>query len=61
LKTSAGAGRLVGLVVEADAEAGAGLHQHLVAVMDQLAHARWHEPHPVFVGFDFLGNADQHS
>src|SRR5262249_39181238 len=54
------AGRPVGVVVEADALAGAGLHEHLVAVVDELAHSRRHEAHAVFVGFDFLGYADQH-
>ena len=36
------------------------LDQHLMAVMDQLAHAAGHEPDAVFVGLDLLRNADQH-
>ena len=53
-------GGAIGLVVEADAEPGAALDQHLVAVMDQLMHARRHQPDPVLVRLDLPGNADQH-
>ncbi len=55
------AGPLIGLIVEADAGAGAALDQHLMAVMDDFAHAAGHQPDAIFVRLHFLGNADQHA
>ena len=52
--------RSIGCVVEADAGAGAGLDDHLMAVMDELAHAAGHEPDAVFVRLHLLRDADQH-
>ncbi len=52
--------RLVGRVVEADAGAGASLDHHLVAVMDEFAHAAGHQADAVLVRLDLLGDADQH-
>ena len=56
----AGTGDAVGLVVDADAGAGAGLHRHLMPVHDQFAHAGGHQAHPILVRLDLLGHADQH-
>ncbi len=50
----------VDLVADADAIAGVGLDQHLVAVLDRLAHARRRHADAVFVVLDFLGYAYQH-
>jgi hypothetical protein len=47
-------------VVEADACAGAGLHQDLMAGIGQLAYAGRHQADPVFVNLDFLRYADLH-
>ena len=57
----AGTGGAVGLVVDADARTGTGLDRHLMAVQDQLAHARGDQAHPVLVRLDLLGHADQHA
>ena len=55
-----GADGAIGVVVEADAQPRAGFDQHLVTMVDDLAHAGRHETDPVFVSFDFLRHADQH-
>jgi hypothetical protein len=54
------AGGFIGLVVEADAHSGAGLDQHLMAIMDEFAHAARHQSDPVLVRFDFLRYSNQH-
>ena len=54
------AGRLIVRVLEADAGASTGLHQHLMPRVDQLAHAGGHEPDPVLVDLDLFRNADFH-
>ena len=41
--------------------AGARLHDHLVTVLGQLAHAGRRERHPVLVGLDLRRNSDLHS
>ena len=53
-------GPLIGLVVEADAGAGARLDQHLMPVMHRLAHAARHQPDTVLLRLHFLGHADPH-
>ena len=53
--------RLVQLVAQPDAGASAALHQQLVAMCGQLAHAGGCEAHAVFMVFDFLGYADSHA
>ncbi len=50
----------VHLVAETDAGTGVGLDDHLVTVVDEFTHAAGRETDAVFVGFDFLGYADQH-
>ena len=50
----------VAVVVAADAGAGAGLHQHVVAVVHGLAHRRRRHADAVLVILDFLGDADSH-
>ncbi len=54
------AGLLIGRIVEANAETRALLDHDLMAVMDKLAHAAGDEPDAIFVGLNFLRNADQH-
>ena len=51
------AGGRVFVVARADAGAGAGLHQHAVAVPHHLAHARRRHADAVFVVLDFFGDA----
>ena len=55
------AGGAIVLVGEADAGAGAGLDQHLVAVRDAFADRAGGQADPVFVDLYFLGNADEHA
>ena len=55
-----GAGRAVGVVVGADAGAGAGLDQHLMAVRDIFADRTRRQPDAVLVVLDFLRAADAH-
>ena len=55
-----GAGAFIIGVAEADGMAGAGLHQHAMAVMDRLAHARRRHADPVLLALDLLGHADEH-
>jgi hypothetical protein len=52
----------LGVVVisEADACAGVGLDEDPVAVLDELVGRRWEEGDAVLLGFDFLGDADDH-
>ena len=54
------AGGAIGVVVGADAGAGAGLDQHLMAVRDIFADRRRRQADAVFVVLDFLGAADAH-
>ena len=51
---------LVETVIGANAVAGAGLDQHLVAVGGELEHALRGQADPVFVVFDFLRGANDH-
>src|SRR4051794_39038777 len=44
----------------ADPTPGAGLHQDLMAVLDELAHTRRRQRDPVLVRLDLGGNADAH-
>ncbi len=55
-----GALRAVIVVACADAFAGAGFDQHLMAVNDQLARAFGRQANAIFVVLDFLRAADQH-
>jgi hypothetical protein len=45
---------------QVDRGAGIGLHQHLVAMGRELAHAGRRQADTVFVVLDFLGHADEH-
>ncbi len=47
-------------IAGANADAGIGFNNDLVAVGHQLAHAGGHQPDAVFVNLDFLGDADTH-
>jgi hypothetical protein len=51
-----------GITVVGIARAGAGvaLYQHLVAAFDELIYCRGQQGHPVFLVFDFFGDADDH-
>ena len=60
IRRQRGAGRDIVFVQQPDRSAGAGLHQHAVAVRGQFAHARRRQPDPVFVVLDLLGYADVH-
>ena len=55
-----GACGAVGVVVGADAGAGAGLDQHLMAVGDIFAYRARRQADAVFVVLDFPGAADAH-
>jgi hypothetical protein len=54
------AGFAIRVVVIADSGAGRVLDHDLVAVLNQFPHAGRGHPNPVFVGLDFLWNADLH-
>ena len=54
------AGGDVLLVGDGGADAGAGLDEDLVAVADELVHARRGDRHPVLVVLDLAGDADLH-
>ncbi len=54
------AGRAVGFIARPDAGAGIVLHDDLVAVLDQFTNTGRGQPHAIFVGLDFLWNADLH-
>ena len=54
------ADRLIVAVVETAAGAGVVLDQHLVALVDQLAHARRHQADPELECLDLLRHADAH-
>ena len=47
-------------VRERAAFAGMSFHQHFMSGLAQGGNAAGHQPHPCFVVFDFLGNADDH-
>ena len=51
---------LIGMVVEADARPGMGLDHDLMAIVDQLPHARRHQADAILVSLDLLWHADQH-
>ena len=55
-----GPGADVFLVGRSRAQAGLGLDNDLMAVMDQFGDRRRRHADPEFVVLDFLGNADEH-
>ena len=55
-----GAGRAIGLVGDAAALAGAGLHQHAVAGVDERLRARRHHADAVLADLHFLRDTDDH-
>ncbi len=54
------ADRRVLVVREGAADAGAGLDEHVVALLDELERARGRQRDAVLVGLDLLGDADLH-
>ena len=50
----------IDLVGRADAAAGAGLDQHLVAGRDIFADRARRQPDAIFLDLDFLGHTDAH-
>ena len=54
------AGMGVVVIAEADARAGVRFDEDLVAVLDELIGRRGKEGDAVLLGFDFLGDADDH-
>ena len=59
-RDNARAGAAIGLVVHADALPGVVLDDHLVAMVDRLAHARRRQSHSVLQYLDFLRHTDAH-
>jgi hypothetical protein len=54
------AGLKIVVVAEANSGSRLGLHNDLVAVLDELIGSRRKEGHAILLSFDFLGDSDDH-
>src|SRR5512139_2091145 len=54
-------GRCVFIVADTGPLAGAGLNQDLMAFRGQYLNGRRNQSNPIFIGFDFFRNTDQHT